>query len=215
MEDLLSCDDTVLQDTYLYHLPASETLIRLPPLLWRRIHFDLREYLVQRQAGGKDVTTWYHHQFMETALDRYATEDIKTKLHGAIADYFQGRWSDQAKPLELYKKKKGSYPEAVRGVPAQPISYCPGVYNLRKLEELPYHLIQSGRYMDVLTDMCQNLEWLFYKSKAMGISAVLNDIRHALACIRSRLQMENKDKPNQKMADIKEPDGKNCKSGPG
>mgnify|MGYP001551687281 CR=1 FL=1 len=58
MEDLLSLDDEVLQDTYLYHLPADESAVRLPPLLWRRIHYDLEQYLVSRQADQKDMVAW-------------------------------------------------------------------------------------------------------------------------------------------------------------
>jgi hypothetical protein len=37
MEDLLSLEDDVLQDSYLYHLPPDPTNIRLPPLLWVRL----------------------------------------------------------------------------------------------------------------------------------------------------------------------------------
>lgn len=192
MEDLLSCDDAVLQDTYLYHLPASETLIRLPPLLWRRVNYDLREYLVQRQAGGKDIINWYHRQFAETAESRYAPPKVRKRLHGAIADYFMGKWSDQVKPLELYKKKKGSYPQAMRGVPCQPVRFCPTVYNLRKLDELPFHLIQAKRSMEMLTEVCQNLEWLFTKCKAMNISEVLNDIKQALFQLKSKLGKDAK-----------------------
>ena len=59
IEDILSLDDDVLQDTYLYHLPPNDTMIRLPPLLWRRIHNQLKEYLTSRQADGKDVITWW------------------------------------------------------------------------------------------------------------------------------------------------------------
>ena len=50
MEDVLSCDDAVLQDTYLFHLPPNPDMIRLPPLLWSRIRFDLKEYLTTRQV---------------------------------------------------------------------------------------------------------------------------------------------------------------------
>ena len=37
MEDLLSLEDEVLQDTYLYHLPPDPLLIRIPPLMWARL----------------------------------------------------------------------------------------------------------------------------------------------------------------------------------
>lgn len=37
LEDVLSLDDQVLQDTYEYHLPPSQHVVRLPSLLWTRI----------------------------------------------------------------------------------------------------------------------------------------------------------------------------------
>lgn len=64
VEDILSLDDEVLQDTYLYHLPPSEEVIRLPPLLWRRIRYQLGEYLVNRQADSKNVTAWYDSLYL-------------------------------------------------------------------------------------------------------------------------------------------------------
>ena len=37
LEDMLSCDDDVLQEVYHYHDPPIEGAIRIPPLLWARI----------------------------------------------------------------------------------------------------------------------------------------------------------------------------------
>ena len=41
MEDLLSLEDEVLQDTYLYHLPPDPRLVRVPPLIWARLKYVL------------------------------------------------------------------------------------------------------------------------------------------------------------------------------
>ena len=45
MEDMLSLDDDVLNDVYVYWTPP---IRRLPPLLWVRVRNDLDEYLVDR-----------------------------------------------------------------------------------------------------------------------------------------------------------------------
>ena len=42
LEDILSCDDTVLNDVYQYWTPP---IRRLPPLLLVRIKADLQQYL--------------------------------------------------------------------------------------------------------------------------------------------------------------------------
>ena len=42
LEDILSCDDEVLNDVYQYWMPP---LRRLPPLLIVRIKADLQQYL--------------------------------------------------------------------------------------------------------------------------------------------------------------------------
>jgi hypothetical protein len=42
MEDILACDDDVLNDVYTYWTPP---LRRLPPLLLLRLKADLREYI--------------------------------------------------------------------------------------------------------------------------------------------------------------------------
>ena len=74
LEDVLSCDDEVLNDVYQYHTPP---LRRLPPLLWVRIQDDLDDYLVSSGADGIQVIRWYHRQFHTVASDRYLSNDIQ------------------------------------------------------------------------------------------------------------------------------------------
>ena len=87
---------------------------------------DLAGYLMSNinpPAGWGEVSTWYHRHFREAALRRYATEDMCAGLHRAMADYFMGTWSTRPKPLELFKGKKGTYEDCLRGVPSQPIAF--------------------------------------------------------------------------------------------
>lgn len=79
----------VLQDTYIYHLPPDPEVIRLPPLLWKRVRYEIQEYIVERQSGGKTVIGWYHRQFMEAARERYFPPDVRKNLHTDMAEYFQ------------------------------------------------------------------------------------------------------------------------------
>ena len=179
MEDVLSCDDEVLQDTYLYHLPPDENNIRLAPLLWRRLCLDLREYLISQKANKKDIVTWYHRQFVVVARERFVSGERAQMLHSGLVDYFTGKWSDQVKPLELYKKKKGSYPNAYRQVMPQPICFRPRQPNLRKLEELPYHLICSSQFDQFVELICRDFKFLYAKCKFLSLTDLMNDFSHA------------------------------------
>ncbi|ELT90720.1 hypothetical protein CAPTEDRAFT_26677, partial [Capitella teleta] len=88
LEDILSCDDEVLDEIYTFWVPPFR---RLPPLLWIRVRNDLGMYLAER--GVDDITAyrWYHRQFWEAATRRYLCKNEK-QIRGAIADYFEGKW---------------------------------------------------------------------------------------------------------------------------
>ncbi|XP_041369930.1 NACHT domain- and WD repeat-containing protein 1-like [Gigantopelta aegis] len=179
MEDLLSLDDEVLQDSYLYHLPPDSLVVRLPPLLWRRVADDIRQYIVQRKSGNWFVITWYHRQFRDVAQRRFLTPDIRSGVHTRMCEYFMGVWHDKVKPLELFKIKKGSYPEAKRRVPDQPLVFEKGGYNTRKLQELPWHLINSGNFKQFREITCC-FQWLLARCHTQSLSAVVEDLKMAL-----------------------------------
>ena len=188
MEDILSLDDEVLQSVYLYHLPPNENHIRLPQLLWQRIRNDLEEYLQVRRSGILEVDSWYHRQFRETAARRYTT-NYKKKLHCGLAGYFSGKWAGKIKPLKLYKKKKAEYPNCTRGVHKQPIVYHENYINVRKIRELPFHLVHSKQYQEFVQTVCCSVEWIYYTIKAFGMNATLNELRTALTCIHEDINL--------------------------
>ena len=75
LEDLLSLDDTVLNDVYQFWIPP---IRRMLPALWFRIHADIGDYLIQRGSNGVPVLYWYHRQFIEVSFD-YFPDKGKTK----------------------------------------------------------------------------------------------------------------------------------------
>ena len=77
MEDVLSCDDVVLNDVYQYHTPP---LRRLPPLLWVRIQSDLEGFLATSGDGGVQVIRWYHRQFKTVATEQYLRDESRRYL---------------------------------------------------------------------------------------------------------------------------------------
>ncbi|EDV28766.1 uncharacterized protein TRIADDRAFT_19428, partial [Trichoplax adhaerens] len=103
LEDLLSCDDVVLQDVYQYWLPPVR---RIPPLLWTRIRSEIDEYLVERETDNNRVIYWYHRQFIEVARARYLhNEGVVREIHSLCADYYLGTWANQEKPFKYTDKQ--------------------------------------------------------------------------------------------------------------
>jgi hypothetical protein len=55
IEDVLSLDDDVLNSVFFHWLPP---IRRIPPLLWPRLHNELRSYIIQRESHGVIVYYW-------------------------------------------------------------------------------------------------------------------------------------------------------------
>ena len=171
LEDILSCDDEVLEEVFEYWLPPFR---RIPQLLWIRIRNDIGMYLVERGTDNTLTYGWYHRQFWETARERYlnvspsSTEQFASKAHEALADYFEGKWSGG----KLYKpvKKNSRFPEHYvpqvedRQVPKQPIVLSGArisgrKLNKRKLRELPYNLLGMKNW-EKFENQCAILEFV-------------------------------------------------------
>lgn len=175
LEDILSCDDDVLNDVYQFWTPP---IRRLPPLLIVRLRHDLNRYLVNRGDSGVQIMGWYHRQFWEAAEDRYTKDkDTCQRLHVGIADYFAGRWSgDVPKP---YKDKHGES-EAIRYVASQPIQLG-NQMNERKLKSLPYHLAMSGNLSDLKKECLLKFDFLIHKLLCLHTQDLLDDFDLAIS----------------------------------
>ncbi|XP_072178165.1 NACHT domain- and WD repeat-containing protein 1-like [Diadema setosum] len=193
--DILSCDDTVLEDVYEYFVPPVR---RLPPLLWTRLRLSLGDYLVESGADNMVVYRWYHRIFFEVAHRRYV-EPTRKQLHQNIADYFMERWAYQPKPYVDKRTKKVDI--AFRQVQSQPLvldgkreaarSLGSALlkmrrsdvaqatrYNLRKLTELPTHLVKAEMWEEVESVMC-SIPWLEAKCRTGRIYQLLLELAEA------------------------------------
>ncbi|CAH3143126.1 unnamed protein product [Porites evermanni] len=191
LEDILSCDDEVLNDVYQWWEPPVR---RLPPLLWVRIQTDLGPYLVERGLkGGTPVLSWYHRQFREAAEERFVSDpEVRKKRHGAIAEYFIGRWAGQPLP---YVGKDGLSKTADRKVASQPLvlnqtsssdtSSKTRQYNMRKLTELPTALIGAERWQLFLESVCC-IPFIEAKCNIGLVYELINEIKQASSLARSR-----------------------------
>ena len=160
LEDILSCDDEVLEDIFEYWIPPFR---RMPPFLWVRIRNELGQYLVERGGDGTGLYNWYHRQFWQTAEKRYikgspgnASVSFLASATSAIMEYFQGKWSQGKLYVPARKARDGSeLPQKMedRQVPQQPLVLSGDrdnkrMYNLRLLSELPHALITLQKWQE-------------------------------------------------------------------
>nr|XP_033811856.1 LOW QUALITY PROTEIN: NACHT domain- and WD repeat-containing protein 1 [Geotrypetes seraphini] len=184
LKDVLSLDDEVLADIYQYWAPPSSEVIRLPSMLWTRLRFDLGKYLVERQADGYTVLAFYHRLFLEVVKECYLSVSDRNQRHWALGDFFQGTWSQGTKkPITLPFLEKSL--EADRKVASQPLWFSDCVANLRKLSELPFHLLNAGRVDELKRDVLGNMSWISCKIMSCGIKSVIEDFAMCCAKINS------------------------------
>lgn len=165
LEDVLSLDNEVLNDVYQYWDPPVKGIIRIPSLLWKRIRHFIDDYIVEQQADGMTVLVWYHRQFIESANERYVTHQA-TKLHYILAEFFDGAWENgRGKSVELTYREI-CLKDANRQVASQPLLFGKTMYNLRKLNALPFHLLHSHQVAKLKEDILCNYEWVYTKLKA-------------------------------------------------
>ncbi|XP_072025934.1 LOW QUALITY PROTEIN: uncharacterized protein [Amphiura filiformis] len=176
LEDLLSLDDAVMADVILHH---GISVRRLPPVLWCRLKKDLEPYLNVNLVDNVQTYRWRHRLFHQVATDRYLLQrDKATSYHTAFTEYFLGKWAGVPKPFQ------GSEAGADRLVDEQPLMWETGdghvIYNLHKLNELPYHLLQANQIDILKSETLFNYEFTLCKLKATSLFSVFDDLHHAL-----------------------------------
>ncbi|XP_022102527.1 NACHT domain- and WD repeat-containing protein 1-like [Acanthaster planci] len=145
-------------------------------------------------ADGVTVMYWYHRQFIETARQRYLNDDsLKKKLHKTCAEYFDGTWSEgRKKPcrysaLQVERFGVPAEAEEDRKVSSQPLTFSvtqnesEGIvtFNLRKLTQLPFHLMEAEEWNTLKTSVLFNFDFMLSKVKALSMQDVLADFSKA------------------------------------
>ncbi|KAJ8019859.1 NACHT domain- and WD repeat-containing protein 1 [Holothuria leucospilota] len=201
IRDVLSCDDEVLNAIYQYWDPPEESVIRIPPSVWKRIRFDIEEFLAERQAGGKNVVAWYHRQFIEAGFDRYlADSSAFHRRHALLSDMYLDVYCEgKINPIELTMRGK-HFPKADRQVAPQPLEFGEDIFNLRKLQELPYHLSCSADADRLNANVIYNFDWLYAKLRSCSFVELISDfemmdlgssvLKEALLMSRSSIQAD-------------------------
>ncbi|XP_067654406.1 uncharacterized protein [Haliotis asinina] len=181
MEDVLSLDDAVMDEVSgQFSLPRR----RLPPLIWARLKMDLSEYVMECLGDNMKTLCWSHAQFCDAADDRYLLQrDKAPSYHKSFAEYFMGKWVSKPKPYS------GNDRGVLRFVSDQPLFYEPEeslhdgsdrVYNLRKINELPFHLVRSQQMELLKNETLCNFEWVLAKLCGTSLRAVLEEYSRVL-----------------------------------
>uniref|UniRef100_A0A8D1N9N5 NACHT and WD repeat domain containing 1 n=1 Tax=Sus scrofa TaxID=9823 RepID=A0A8D1N9N5_PIG len=174
LKDVLSLDDEVLQAVYQDWTPPSRELLRFPPLLWVRLRRDLGICLARRPVDGFLLLAIAHRQLAEVVQERYLSVPEKAKSHGVLADFFSGAWSQGTKKL-ITLPLVGKPLNLDRKVAPQPLWFSDAVANLRKLKELPYHLLHSGRIEELKQEVLGNMNWISCRGISGSIEGLLDD----------------------------------------
>ncbi|NXS60170.1 NWD1 protein, partial [Brachypteracias leptosomus] len=189
LKDVLSLDDEVLSEVHHCHLPSSTTTLCLPPLLWARLRRELGGCLAERRADGFTLLCFAHRQFVEVVQNHYLSKQDQIKRHFLLADYFKGTWSwGMKKPLTLPHSSRTL--NADRKVAPQPLWFSDTAANLRKLSELPLHLLKAGRIEELKRDVLGNMNWISCKIITSGLESVVDDFAmcaEQLSCPALRL----------------------------
>ncbi|XP_062412384.1 NACHT domain- and WD repeat-containing protein 1 [Sardina pilchardus] len=173
LRDVLSLDDEVLAEVYQRRLPPNTSLVRMPPLLWARLRHDLAHLLQENQAAGGHLLTYFHRLLRERVCERYLRGEKGTRTHTLLAEYFQGVWAEgRPKPVQLLQTQLN----ADRQVPSEPLWFAEGMANLRKLRELPYHLLHADKWEELCQLVIGSMEWLCCKVVTCGVAAVMEDL---------------------------------------
>ncbi|KAE8294698.1 NACHT domain- and WD repeat-containing protein 1 [Larimichthys crocea] len=187
LRDVMSLDDDVIREVYEFCLPPTPSLIRLPPLLWARLRRDLEDQLEERWTGGVATIAFNNRHLCEAVSAQYLTSERRGRSLRILAEYFLGRWSGKLKPASLPGL---SLLLSDRKVPPQPLWFAPGLANIRKLQELTYHLLHAGLWEELQQEVIGCAEWLYCKSRVCGLSSVIHDLDQCsqyMDCTETRL----------------------------
>jgi WD40 repeat protein len=174
LEDVLSCNDEVLNDVYQYHDPPVKGIVRIPTLLWSRVRNDISDYTVERQTDGKATSYWYHRQFIEAVEERYASGDQVKSLHADLAKIYLAE--DGIKKTVHLTKRKMVVENADRQVANQPLLPA----NLRMIHSLTYHLIHAGDLDGLKRDAYCHLKYLECFIRANSVQELVQVITDAI-----------------------------------
>ena len=175
IDDALSLDDAVLNEVYEYHDPPIQHSVRIPPLLWARLAYDVEPYLTEHDVDGVTTITWYHMLFQKFCMTRYSSKNKYYQTKEQCFQCLKTLFTHEGKVLKtiILSKRKRTILNADRGVVHYPLSPS----GKRKLSLLPYILYNCQA--DMNSEIFCNLDWLMTKIKGTSFSQLKQDFLYA------------------------------------
>lgn len=101
-------------------------------------------------------------------------------IHQDCVCLFSGKWGGGRKKHITLTRRKKTLADADRQVSSQPLMFSKSVFNLRKLSEMPFHLIHSDHTDRLARKVLFNFEWIYGKVRGQSLNEVLDDYSLAL-----------------------------------
>ena len=160
---------------------------RIPIAIWSRLRSELAPYLTVRSAPGGSVLTLYHRQVSEWVTAHFI-DAANWNPHGQLAEFF----GNQDYFLESLEEQR---------VRAKLLPPTPRPVNIRKVDELPYHLLEVARHVDLESNNPEAKEWnivadlltdwQFLEAKAEAQPTMIFDLLQDLAGTIDRMPVDH------------------------
>ena len=150
--DILSADQDIM--TMIENQFHKNLSNKIPIAPWARLYSHLSPFFIEKMSDNVSLITMFHRQFINAIQTNYLKDTtIKEKLHYNLSRYF--------KDQELVSSE--------------------GVYNLRKLSEQAFHLLNSHQLDDLIHLMEQ--DYIYIKHKTDRFYDCLLEIEQAALSI--------------------------------
>ncbi|XP_043561220.1 uncharacterized protein LOC122557528 isoform X2 [Chiloscyllium plagiosum] len=173
MTDLLSSDRVVMQEIQQFQ---NISIFKFPLVLWMKLRRDLNIHIAECRTDNTYTFNWSHSALKLNCLKRYyLSNDAQLSLHMTIANYFFG------KPIVPGESNNYSQQEERNSQPLAWVlkkdSEVNHVFNLRKLNGIPHHLLRSNQVSTLIADCLFNFEFLLHKAWGLSIVSVEEDLQ--------------------------------------
>ncbi|XP_041042816.1 uncharacterized protein LOC121277430 [Carcharodon carcharias] len=154
----------------------SVSVSKFPLVLWIKLQRDLKIHIVECRTDNTYTFNWAHSTLKLNCLKRYfLSNDAQLSLHMTIASYFFGT------PTVCSGDSSNCNQEELNSQPLAWVlkkdSEVNRVFNLRKLNGIPYHLLKSNQVSTMITDCLFNFEFLLHKAWGLSIVSVEEDLK--------------------------------------
>ncbi|XP_069828993.1 NACHT and WD repeat domain-containing protein 2-like [Dendropsophus ebraccatus] len=202
--DLLSADDMAI--TQLYHVHDTVGVLRVPDWLIKNILRDLKDCVTYRVVTGYRLLWWTNKIYQQVVAQRYLkSQEVILKLHASMCDYFGGRWANgraksistnQRNTMQPKEQNFKSISAMVNGLakiyvdrqlPSQPWSFSGQhmvIHNMRKAFDLPYHLKESGKLVNLYNDVLMVVSYYKTLLNTGHINLLIHTVKDAAMILK-------------------------------